>query len=194
MARSVATNGQTRRSIRCGNAAARAPWSRGCSTRSAIITASRSPPGGRNPRRTNVVVEWIIRIVINFVALIVAAKIVPDISLKIGPFGVEWLKVAAIALVFALVNSYIKPIVKALSFPITLLTLGLVAFLINAALFLLVAWIADQLFPGILKVGGFPPTLNGNAILAAILGSIVISIVSTILGMISFGRRLVIGG
>ena len=45
----------------------------------------------------------------------------------------------AVALVFALVNSYIKPIVKALSFPISLMTLGLVAFVINAAMLLVVA-------------------------------------------------------
>ena len=93
-------------------------------------------------------VDLAIRIVINAIALVVAAKLIPDIHLKIGPVGVEWLKIAAIALVFALVNSYIKPIVKVLSFPITVLTLGLVSFIINAALFLLVAWVADLLFPG----------------------------------------------
>ena len=135
--------------------------------------------------------DWIIRIVINAAALIVAAKVVPDITLKTGEPGVDWLKVAVIALIFALVNSYLKPIVKALSFPITLLTMGLVAFVINAALFLLVAWVGDLVFPGILKLGAFPPTLNGNAIIAALLGSIVISVVSTILGFANFGRRLV---
>jgi putative membrane protein len=105
---------------------------------------------------------------------------------------VEWLKIGAIALVFALVNTYIKPIVKLLSFPITLLTLGLVAFLINAALFLLVAWVADLLFPDVLKIAAFPPKLDGNAIIAAILGSIVISIVSTVLGLVDFGRRAIL--
>jgi putative membrane protein len=135
------------------------------------------------------VVDLAIRIVINAIALVVAAQLIPDIHLKIGPVGVEWLKIAAIALVFALVNSYIKPIVKVLSFPITVLTLGLVSFLINAALFLLVAWVADLLFPGIFKIAAFPPKLDGNAVIAAILGSIVVSIVSTILGLVDFGRR-----
>jgi putative membrane protein len=138
------------------------------------------------------VLDLLIRIVINAIALVVAAQLIPDIHLKIGPMGVEWLKIAAIALVFALVNTYIKPIVKMLSFPITVLTLGLVAFLINAALFLLVAWVADLLFPGILKIAGFPPKLDGNAVIAAILGSIVISIVSTILGLVDFGRRAIL--
>jgi putative membrane protein len=138
------------------------------------------------------VLDLAIRILINAIALVVAAQLIPDIHLKIGPAGVEWLKIAAIALVFALVNTYIKPIVKILSFPITILTLGLVAFLINAALFLLVAWVADLLFPGILKIAAFPPKLDGNALIAAILGSIVISIVSTILGLADFGRRALI--
>ena len=136
--------------------------------------------------------DLVIRIVINAIALVVAAQLIPDIHLKIGPLGVEWLKIAAIALVFALVNTYIKPIVKLLSFPITLLTLGLIAFLINAALFLLVAWVADLLFPGVLKIAEFPPKLDGNAVIAAILGSIVISIVSTVLGLVDFGRRAIL--
>jgi putative membrane protein len=138
------------------------------------------------------VLDLVIRIVINAIALVVAAQLITDIHLKIGPLGVEWLKIAAIALVFALVNTYIKPIVKLLSFPITLLTLGLIAFLINAALFLLVAWVADLLFPGVLKIAEFPPKLDGNAVIAAILGSIVISIVSTVLGMVDFGRRAIL--
>jgi putative membrane protein len=138
------------------------------------------------------VLDLVIRIVINAIALVVAAQLIPDIHLKIGPLGVEWLKIAAIALVFALVNTYIKPIVKLLSFPITLLTLGLIAFLINAALFLLVAWVADLLFPGVLKIAEFPPKLDGNAVIAAILGSIVISIVSTVLGLVDFGRRAIL--
>jgi len=138
------------------------------------------------------VLDLVIRIVINAIALVVAAQLIPDIHLKIGPLGVEWLKIAAIALVFALVNTYIKPIVKLLSFPITLLTLGLIAFVINAALFLLVAWVADLLFPGVLKIAEFPPKLDGNAVIAAILGSIVISIVSTVLGLVDFGRRAIL--
>ena len=134
--------------------------------------------------------DWLIRILINGAALVIAAKVVPDITLKIGPFGVEWVKVAAIALVFALVNTYIKPIVKALSFPITLLTLGIVSFLINALLFLLVAWIADAIFPGVLSIAGFPAHgITANVIVTALLGSIIISVVSTILGMATFGRK-----
>ena len=134
--------------------------------------------------------DWIVRILINAAALIVAARVVPQIDLKIGAFGVDWVKVAVVALVFALVNTYIKPIVKLLSLPLTLITLGLVAFVINAALFLLVAWISDQIFPGILRIGGFPAKgLTSDAIVGALLGSIVISVVATLLGLANFGRK-----
>jgi putative membrane protein len=136
------------------------------------------------------VIDWLIRIVINAAALIIAAAIIPDIHLKIGPLGAEWLKVAAVALVFALVNTYIKPIVKALSFPISIMTMGLVSFIINAALFLLVAWIAKDVLTIDFTIAKFPPTLNPDAVVAAILGSIIISIVSVALGLANFGRKV----
>ena len=99
------------------------------------------------------------------------------------------MKIAIIAIVFGLVNAYIKPIVKALSFPLTLLTLGLISFLINAAMLLLAAWISTDLLDLHFTIAKFPPTFSGDALIAAILGSIVISIVSTVLGLVNVGRR-----
>jgi putative membrane protein len=132
------------------------------------------------------VVELIVRILINAVALLVAVKVVPQIAFK---FGNDWWKVLAVALIFALVNSYIKPIVKALSFPISMLTLGLVAFVINAAMLLLLAVVSDQLKLGF-KIGGFPPTLNADAIIGALIGAVVISIVSTLASVALAPRKL----
>ena len=131
-------------------------------------------------------VELIVRILINAVALLVAVKVVPQIAFK---FGNDWWKVLAVALIFALVNSYIKPIVKALSFPISMLTLGLVAFVINAAMLLLLAVVSDQLKLGF-KIGGFPPTLNADAIIGAFIGAVVISIVSTLASVALAPRKL----
>ena len=131
-------------------------------------------------------VELIVRIVINAVALLVAVKVVPQIVFK---FGNDWWKVLAVALIFALVNSYIKPIVKALSFPISMLTLGLVAFVINAAMLLLLAVLSEQLKLGF-KIGGFPPTLNADAIIGAFIGAVVISIVSTLASIALAPRKL----
>jgi putative membrane protein len=132
------------------------------------------------------VVELGIRILVNAAALWVAIQIVPQLVFN---FGNDWWKLLAVALIFALVNSYIKPIVKALSFPISMLTLGLVAFVINAAMLLLVALLSDQLKLGF-KVGDFPPTLNADAIVGALLGAIVISVVSTLASIALTPRKL----
>lgn len=134
-------------------------------------------------------VELIIRILINAVALFVAVKVLPSNLLSFN-WGNDWWKLLAVALVFALVNSYIKPIVKALSMPIGLLTMGLVAFVINAAMLLLVALASDALKLGF-KLGAFPPTLNADAIIGAFLGAIIISVVSTIASIALTPRKLI---
>jgi putative membrane protein len=128
----------------------------------------------------------VIKILVNAAALFVAVQVVPQIKFA---FGNDWWKLLVVALIFALVNSYIKPIVKALSFPISLLTLGLVGFVINAAMLLLVALASGQLKLGF-KIGTFPPDLNADAIIGALLGAIVISVVSTLASLALTPRKL----
>lgn len=130
--------------------------------------------------------DLVIKVVVNAAALWVAVQLVPQIEFN---FGNDWWKLLLVALIFAIVNSYLKPIVKALSFPISLLTLGLVAFVINAAMLLLVAFLSDQAKLGF-RVGGFPPNLDSEAIVGALLGAIVISIVSTLVSLALTPRRL----
>ena len=133
-------------------------------------------------------VDLIVKVLINAVAVYAAVLLVPQIVFS---FGNDWWKLVAVALVLALINTYIKPIVKALSFPITLLTVGLFALVLNALLLLLVAFISDQFKLGF-KIGDFPPKFTADAFVGALLGSIVISIVSTLLGLVNRGRSLVI--
>ena len=130
--------------------------------------------------------ELIVRIVINAAALWVAIQLVPQILFA---YGDDWWKLVAVAIIFALVNSYLKPIVKALSFPISIMTLGLVAFVINAAMLLVVALVSDQLDLGF-TVGGFPPDLTADAVVGAVIGSIVISVVSALASLALTPRRL----
>lgn len=130
--------------------------------------------------------ELLIRIVVNALALWVAVQVVPQVSFD---FGSDWWKLGAVALIFALINSYLKPILKALSFPINMMTLGLIAFVINAALLLVTAFVSDQLSLGF-KIGGFPPTLNADAIIGAIIAAVVISVVSTLASIALSPRRL----
>jgi len=132
------------------------------------------------------VVDLIVKVLINAVAVFVAIKLVPQIH-----FGNDLVKLLAVALILALINSYIKPILKALSFPITLISFGLFALVLNALLLLLVAFISDQLKLGF-KIAEFPPKFTADVFVGALLGSIVISIVSTLLGLVNRGRSLVI--
>ncbi|MEA2547314.1 MAG: putative rane protein [Chloroflexota bacterium] len=134
-------------------------------------------------------VELIVRILINAVALFVAVKVLPANLLSFN-WGADWWKLLAVALVFALVNSYIKPIVKALSMPIGILTMGLVAFVINAAMLLLVAAVSGQLKLGF-KVGDFPPSVTSDTIIGALVAALIISVVSTIASIALTPRRLI---
>jgi putative membrane protein len=135
------------------------------------------------------VIDLIVRILINAAALIVASVIVPNIHLTIADTPQGLLKIAAIALVFALINTFLKPIVRLLSLPITLLTLGLVGLVINAAMLLLLSLLSDALdLP--FKVANFPPTLNAEAIVAALLAGIIISVVATVLSTALSARKV----
>ena len=140
-------------------------------------------------------IDLLVKILINAVGVIVAVLVVPQIKFPAADdllkLQGDWWQVLVVALILALINSYLKPILKALSFPITLLTMGLFAFILNALLLLLVAYIAD-LANIDFTIGGFPPGFTADSFIGALLGSIVISVVSIVLGMLDRGRRIVI--
>ena len=139
-------------------------------------------------------IDLLVKILINAVGVIVAVLVVPQIKFPAADdllkLQGDWWQVIVVALILALINSYLKPILKMLSFPITLLTMGLFAFVLNAALLLLVAFIADAVKIDF-TIGGFPPGFTADSFIGALLGSIVISLVSIVLGMFDRGRRIV---
>jgi len=138
-------------------------------------------------------IDLAFEVAVNAVALFAAANFVPEFKLVFQNNPEDWLKIAVIALVFALVNSYIKPIVKLLAMPIGFLTMGLVAFAINAAMLLGTAWIIN-LSQGTLNIGftlgGYPPHWSYEAIGCAVVASIVISVVSTVLSLVLVPRKV----
>lgn len=139
-------------------------------------------------------IDLLVKILINMVGVYVAVLVVPQISFPAADNFLKlqgnWWHVVAVALILALVNSYLKPILKLLSFPITLLTMGLFAFVLNAVLLLLVAFLAD-LVKIDFTIGGFPPGFTADSFIGALLASIVISVVGIVLGMLNMGRRIV---
>ena len=96
----------------------------------------------------------------------------------------ELVGLLVLAVIFGLVNGAIGPVVKTLAIPISLVTMGLVGFLVNAALLLATAFVSDIAgFP--LTVGKFPPDLlNLDTLIAAIVGAVVLSIISTVIRLV----------
>ena len=132
-------------------------------------------------------IDLLVKVLINAVGVFAAIQLIPQIAFD---FGNDWWKLLGVALILALVNAYVKPILKVLSFPVTLISLGLFSFVLNALLLLLVAFVSDQVGLGF-SIGGFPPNFTADSFVGALLGSIVISIVSIVLSMLDRGRRII---
>ena len=111
----------------------------------------------------------LLRVLINAAALWVAASIVPGIHA--GGLG----SVLALAVVFGVVNACVRPLLKLVSCPIILLTLGLFTLVLNALMLMLAAWLGRQL--------GIDFTVDG--FWAAFLGALLVSIVSTLLSILA---------
>jgi putative membrane protein len=111
----------------------------------------------------------LIRLIINAVALYVATLFVPGLT-----FDGQWTTLAIVALIFGFVNALVRPLLEVLTCPLILLTLGLFTFVINALMLMLTGWIADQFALGF-HVNGFIP---------ALVGGLVITIVSFILNLV----------
>lgn len=105
-------------------------------------------------------ISLITRILIGALALLIVAKIIPGVMIT----GLYPAIIAAIIL--GILNAIVKPVLVVLTLPITIVTLGLFVFVINALLFMFAASFIDGF-----AVSGF---------MAALLGSIVVSIVTTI--------------
>jgi putative membrane protein len=123
---------------------------------------------------------FIIGTIVTAIAFWVLVTFLPQfVSYEGQPVGL-----LVLAAIFGVVNGLIGPIVRALAFPLTLMTMGLIGFVINAGLLLLTALIADT--AGFdLTVGKFPPTLlSADTIVAAIVGAVVLSLVSTVIRLV----------
>jgi len=125
------------------------------------------------------VFDIVVRILINAAALIAAVRLVPGAA-----FDGEWWQLAAVAAVFGIVNAYLRPIVKLLSLPLTLVAFGLVGLVINTAMVLVVAAISDNLVLGF-TLGGWPPgEIELDTLIAALLTALLISLISALVALI----------
>lgn len=117
----------------------------------------------------------LIRVGATAVAFWLATLVIPGISLDTASTGETVLTLILVAVIFGVVNGVLQPIIKTVGCGFYLLTLGLIALVVNGLLFLLTGWIADQVgLP--FEVDGFWP--------AAVLGALFVGVVTWILGAI----------
>ena len=89
--------------------------------------------------------NFALRTVVNAVALGVAAWAIPGITFGGGSTGQVIWTVVLVALIFGILNAFIKPIIKLISLPLIILTLGLFVFIVNALMLELTSWLAGKL-------------------------------------------------
>jgi len=116
--------------------------------------------------------QFIIRLLINAVALAAAERLIDGID-----YTGQWVWLIAVALIFGLVNATIGPLLKLLTCPLILLTLGLFTLVINGLMLQLTAYLA----------GFFDLSFRVESFWAAFLGALVISIVSFLLSLLLGG-------
>ncbi len=108
---------------------------------------------------SRIFITWLI----NTIAIMIAIKFVPGVT-----FTGEWWGILLTGVVFGFVNAIIRPLVKLLTLPLLILSLGLFTFIINAIMLGITSWISEQLNLGF-NVEGFK---------AAFLGALIISLIT----------------
>lgn len=116
----------------------------------------------------------IIRLAVNAVALWVATLIISGVEIANGSTQEQVITLIVVAAIFAAVNVVVRPVVKLLSMPLYVLTLGLFTFIVNALMLWLTSWIA----------GEFDVAFHVDGFWAAVLGGLVISFVSWLLNLL----------
>jgi len=115
----------------------------------------------------NLLIRW----VISGLAIYLADWLIPGI--QVSQSG--WVVYAIMAVILGLINAVVRPVLKFLSCPLILLTLGLFTVVINAVTFYFASYIAESL----LKVG-----FHVDSFWSALLGSIVVSIVTVLFNLL----------
>src|SRR6516162_11605806 len=123
--------------------------------------------------------RFLVRVLASAAALAVATAVVPGIELTTASVTSKVLTLLGVALIFGVINAILKPIVKIVGCLFYILTLGLIALVVNALLLWLTSWLADKLnLPW--HVTGFWP---------AFWGALIISVVTWLLSILTRDRN-----
>jgi putative membrane protein len=118
--------------------------------------------------------NFLVKTIANAAALAVAVWVLDKITLIGSNTADRLLTLIVVALIFGLVNVVVKPIVKVLTFPLFIFTLGLISLVINALMLLLTSWVAGKFDVGF-HVQGF---------WTAVLGGLIVAVVSWVLHIV----------
>ncbi|ALU94950.1 MULTISPECIES: phage holin family protein [Streptomyces] len=118
--------------------------------------------------------NFVVKTIANAGALAVAIWLIGNITLEGGSTGRKALTLILVALIFGLVNSLVKPVVQLLTFPLFILTLGLITLVVNALMLLLTSWLA-----GVVDL-----SFHVEGFWTAVLGGLIISVVSWALNVL----------
>ena len=118
---------------------------------------------------------FVVRLLINAAALWIAIQLVDGIDHR----GTWW-SLVFVALVFGVLNASVRPLLKILSLPLLIVTLGLFIFVINGVMLLLTGWVS-----GLLDLGFYV-----DGFWAAFRGGLVVTVVSLLLSLFTGARNL----
>jgi len=123
--------------------------------------------------------RFLLKAILNAVALWLTTLIVAG-HIVVQSFGAgEWWQLAltylVVAVVFGIVNAIVGNVIRIVAFPLYILTLGLLALIVNGLLLWLVAWLSSLIGWGLFIVGGF---------WWGVLGALVLGIISWLLGIV----------
>ncbi|MDF9715164.1 phage holin family protein [Nocardioides sp. ChNu-99] len=117
-------------------------------------------------------VKFVAWVLVNALGIAVAAWLFDGIAFDGATSGQaeiedKILPLLGVALIFSVVTAFVTPLVKLLSLPLILLTLGLFLFVVNAAMFLFTGWVADR-FDIPFTVDGFWTALGASIVITVV--------------------------
>jgi putative membrane protein len=118
---------------------------------------------------------FLLRLLINAAALWVAIQLVDGIAHRGG-----WWSLLFVALVFGVLNASVRPLLKLLSLPLIILTLGVFIFVINALMLLITSWVS-----GLFNLGFYV-----DGFWAAFVGGLIVTVVSLLLSLFTGARKM----
>jgi putative membrane protein len=125
---------------------------------------------------------FILAVAAGAIAFVLLLQILPASMIQ---FEGDTPQLVLLAVGVGVVNAVVKPVVRILSFPISLMTMGLSGFVINAALLLGIAWVAQNFAKLDFTIGGWPASgFTADTAIGAVVAAAALSLITAVVGMV----------